>query len=244
MQRAVLINVGNTHAEFAAWADGRFGARERHPTAALLAPGWTSSLLAAHAGWPRVVASVVPAVRAPLDRAGGPLTWVTAATATMLDFSAVDPATLGADRIANAVAADARGALPAIVVDCGTALTLEVVDERHRFLGGAILPGRRLARQALARGTAQLPEAPLADSLPEPLGRHTLGAITAGVDLGLLGAIDRLLRDTSLALGGRGLPAIAVGGDRDFFVRHLDHLTPGPDDFTFSGLAALADRLP
>jgi type III pantothenate kinase len=245
MQRAILINLGNTHCQLAAWAAGRLGARERCPTAALREPGWTAPLLAAHPGWPLVIASVVPAARDALAQAAGerPLHWLIAAADTGLDFSAVDPTTLGADRVANALAAAHHCPLPAIVVDCGTAITTEVVSADRRFLGGAILPGRALARRALHTGTGQLPAIPLEDDCPAALGRNTRDALRAGIDLGLLGAVRHLVQESSRALGGAGLPALAVGGDRHFFARHLDLLQAGDDDFTLHGLAAWAARL-
>lgn len=245
MQRAILINLGNTHCHVVSWAEGRFGARERHATAALREAGWQSPLLAAQPEWPLVIAGVVPAARLVLEQAGGerPRHWLTAAADTGLDFSAVDGTTLGADRVANALAAVHHCPLPAIVVDCGTAITTEVIGADRRFLGGAILPGRALARQALHVGTGQLPAIPLADDCPAALGRNTRDALRAGIDLGVLGAVRHLVLESSRALGGAGLPAVAVGGDRHFFARHLDVLAIGDEDFTLLGLAAWAARL-
>jgi pantothenate kinase type III len=107
-------------------------------------------------------------------------------------------------------------------------------------LGGFILAGRQLARQALSSGTGQLPDIGLTKTCPPPIGGDTERAMQAGIDVGLLGAVERLVRET-LARQSEPLSVVAVGGDRDYFCRHLpDLLIPGPDDFTLSGLAHVA----
>ena len=90
-------------------------------------------------------ASVFPAAAAKLKN----VNFINAARAgKILDFSSVDSSTLGADRVANAVAALDYGT-PALVLDCGSAVTIELIDASRRFLGGAIAPGRKMLRQAL-----------------------------------------------------------------------------------------------
>ena len=106
-------------------------------------------------------ASVFPAVAAKLTN----VNFINASFAgKILDFSSVDSTTIGADRVANAVAALDYGT-PALILDCGSAVTIELVDKNLRFLGGAIAPGRKMLRQALHANTAQLPEIPLSSRL-------------------------------------------------------------------------------
>ncbi|MBQ9754523.1 MAG: type III pantothenate kinase, partial [Lentisphaeria bacterium] len=107
-------------------------------------------------------ASVFPAVASKLES----VNFINAALAgKIVDFSCVDSSTIGADRLANAVAALDHGT-PALVLDCGSAITIELVDSDLRFRGGAIAPGRKMLRQALHANTAQLPEIPLSSRLP------------------------------------------------------------------------------
>ena len=248
MRQALLWNVGNTHTRLLAWQDGALlPPGEAHDTPALLAPAWASPLAAAHPDWPWVVACVVPAVRARLAESarGVPRHWVDAALAAHagVDLSAMDATTMGADRLANAIAARHELALPAIVLDCGTALTTTVVDAAGRCRGGAILPGRQLARTALHRGTGQLPALALGDDRPAAIGANTRDALRAGVDLGLLGAVERLLAETRRELAAPGATVVAIGGDAAYFCRHLGGVVAGAPDFTCRGLALLAARL-
>ena len=128
-----LLNIGNTHAQPAIWHDGYLELLPRIPTSEL-----TWERLPQE--YPVAAASVVPKASARL--AGHGIYFLSAYDCGgLIDFSRVDPTTLGADRVANAIAAAEFYPLPALVVDCGTAITIEIVDERRRFLGGAIAPG-------------------------------------------------------------------------------------------------------
>jgi type III pantothenate kinase len=241
MPDVLLLNVGNTHTRLVLWRRSAAVAGECVATRELLTGHCRLALLAAHPGVPCFAACVVPAVRQRFDAAWpGRVHWLTSEMPLGVDVSAVDAATIGADRLANAAAAVRLSKLPVLVIDFGTAVSSVVIDARRRLLGGFILPGRQLARTALRTGTGQLPDTALTDLLPEPVGRRTEEAILAGVDLGLLGAVERLVRDVS-ARFTTAMTTLAVGGDRDFFCRHLAVLTPGPEDFTLRGLAAVAE---
>ena len=156
----------------------------------------------------------------------------------LIDFSLVAADTLGADRVANAVAAAECYPLPALVVDCGSAITFELVDARRRFLGGAILPGRVLMRRALNTGTAQLPEVPLADAPPERPGANTADAIRLGVDGGAIGMVrevaDRLRSGIELAT------VVLTGGDAGFFAPHFPGWKLAAPEFTLQGIRLAA----
>lgn len=243
MDEAILINVGNSHTELACWAGGTISPAERHPTARLGAADWHSELLPPRRPVPCVAASVVPSLDERLEQlSSGPITWLSAAMDLGVDFSLIDTSTIGSDRVANTVAAVHELALPAIVLDCGTTITTELIDAQRRFMGGAIVPGRRLSREALAGGTAQLPEIPMESEPAAAFGQTTAAAIRAGIDMGLLGAVDRILRESRALLEAADLEAVAIGGDRDYFAANLDNLRPGPDDFTLRGLAWAARK--
>jgi type III pantothenate kinase len=157
-------DIGNTFTRIAIWDGGEFTVLRRLPTV---------ELTAAADNIPRAAACVCPAVREKLSGSG--IKFISAVDQhSKVDFSLMDCSTLGADRVANAIAAAEFYRLPAAVIDCGTAITLEVIDKEYRFVGGAIAPGRKLLRQALANGTAQLPEIPLKNDIPEFIGRNTV----------------------------------------------------------------------
>lgn len=239
----LLVNVGNTTLRVGTSA----------------AESWlagTGDLLAGKLGSERfrqcpgtwVVASVVPAARQRLHEigkaCGATIHWVDAAMIPHVNCFGVDMATVGADRIANIAAAVRLLALPAIVVDCGTAITTEIVTAGPRFLGGVILPGRQMARRALHHFTGKLPEAPMAsDDSPGAVGLNTLSAIRSGVDLGLLGAVRQIVETTIRECGFARCTVVATGGDAPFFTRNLECLAPAPDNFTFEGIAELGARL-
>ena len=162
------------------------------------------------------------------------------ASSKFVDFSLVDSSTLGQDRIANTVYLTRRAVLPAVSLDFGTCITAEVVDDQKRFLGGAIFPGRTLARRALNLYTSKLPFVSLADELPQNLGTNTADAIRMGTDAAAIDAVAGFLTRIEKVLGRR--PTVyACGGDRAFFLRapELAGMTDGGDVFTLRGVELL-----
>ncbi len=140
-----------------------------------------------------------------------------------------DPREVGTDRIADAIAATHR--FPGedlIVVDFGTATTIEVVTGERDYLGGAILPGVRLSMEALDAGTAKLPAVEIvAPTLA--IGRSTTESIQAGLYFGTLGAIRLLIdRITEEAFAGRRPIVVATGGFSSLYRDEpdFDHVIP------------------
>jgi type III pantothenate kinase len=116
---------------------------------------------------------------------------VVAASHIPISTGLARPDQTGPDRLLAAWAASRLYGVPVIVVDLGTATTVDVVDHDGFFLGGAILPGLALAADALAEGTARLPRVEL--RLPtEAVGADTASAIASGVVIGHVGAVREL----------------------------------------------------
>ncbi len=122
------------------------------------------------------------------------------------------PDRVGADRLLGAWTARELVGAPVVVVDVGTATTLDVVDGSGDFVGGAILPGPALALRSLGGGTALLPEVPLAAPV-RIIGRDTAEAIQAGVVGGQVAAIEGLLARITDELGGTRPRVVLTGGD-------------------------------
>ncbi|MBT9258837.1 MAG: type III pantothenate kinase [Clostridiales bacterium] len=120
------------------------------------------------------------------------------------------PREVGADRLANAVAARAKYGAPAIVVDFGTATTFDVVSPEGAFIGGAIAPGIATATEALFLRTAQLPRIALVRPR-RVIGRNTLETMQSGIIYGFAGLVDGLVRRIQEELGGEAR-VIATGG--------------------------------
>jgi len=156
-----------------------------------------------------------------------------------------EPSRVGIDRVAAAAAAAvAKDAdRPAVVVDCGTATTVDLVSADGRFLGGAILPGPGLLARALADGTSRLPAVADLDSgaLPAMPGRNTQQAIAAGIGFGMRGAVARLVAEAEASLGGKP-QVFLTGGSRGIVRDAVPGATEIPD-LVLHGIALAAGRL-
>lgn len=157
------------------------------------------------------------------------------------------PERVGVDRLLAAVAANRlrRPDTPAIVVDLGTAITIDLLAADGAFEGGAILPGLRMASRALHDQTDALPDVRMQDleESPDAVGKNTDQALRAGLFWGAVGAIrevvarqrDRLTVAPQLYLTGGAAPSVArLLGGPDTTVRYLPHLV-------LSGIAIAAD---
>jgi type III pantothenate kinase len=140
-----------------------------------------------------------------------------------------NPAEVGADRVANAIAAtQRRPKCNCLVVDCGTATTFDVVTGEGDYLGGAILPGLGISAEMLSSRTARLPAVEI--SRPEAaLGRSTVESIQAGLYHGHVGAIRQLAAQlTKEAFAGAKPVIIGTGGFARMFESELlfDEVVP------------------
>jgi len=140
-----------------------------------------------------------------------------------------NPAEVGADRVANAIAATQRHpGRDAIVVDCGTATTFDVVTAGGDYLGGAIMPGVGLSAEMLSARTAKLPAVEIAR--PEAaLGRTSVESIQSGLYHGHAGAIRHLLATLTVeSFGGAKPVVVGTGGFARMFEaeRLFDEVVP------------------
>jgi type III pantothenate kinase len=156
------------------------------------------------------------------------------------------PEKVGIDRLLNAVAANAlRGEdQPAIVVDTGTAITVDVVSSTGSFSGGAILPGIRLGAQSLHAYTTTLPLIdvwPLLETVPDLIGRNTEAAISSGLYWGHLGAVKELISRSAEALDGTSEPPLLLitGGAAVILAPYLGTARHEPS-LSLQGLALTA----
>jgi type III pantothenate kinase len=155
-----------------------------------------------------------------------------------------EPHKVGIDRLAAAAAAGLvkPAGRPAVVVDCGTAVTVDLVAADGRFLGGAILPGPALMARALAEGTSKLPAvaALVGGELPAMPGRSTAEAIAAGIGYGIRGAVARLVAEARSAAGGDAA-TILTGGWSDAVRDVLPDARLIPD-LVLAGIGLAAQR--
>ncbi|HKW15566.1 MAG TPA: type III pantothenate kinase [Candidatus Krumholzibacteria bacterium] len=189
------------------------------------------------------IASVRPqstaAVRAMIRRDLGvePLV-VTSRVMLPVKIATRRPARVGVDRICAACGALAGGGRNAIVVDAGSAITVDLVLD-NRFLGGLIMPGPQMMLSAMHRFTAQLPDLALTDDSALPFD-DTAPAMRTGVVVGSAGAIEGAVEHLRRKAGGRRIPVYLTGGH----ARRLQNRLPSgwkyKPDLMLIGLAAIA----
>ncbi|MGD9858008.1 MAG: type III pantothenate kinase [Planctomycetaceae bacterium] len=134
-----------------------------------------------------------------------------------IEIDVDEPQRVGIDRLLDAVAANVLRApgSPAIVIDVGTATTVNAVSKSGAFVGGAILPGPELCARALHEYTAVLPEVPLTDLLrgePAVIGRNTEDAIRSGLYWGHWQAVLGYCERMQLPLGCPPEPLVLLTG--------------------------------
>ncbi|MDQ6990058.1 MAG: type III pantothenate kinase [Mariprofundaceae bacterium] len=160
-------------------------------------------------------------------------------TGLAIDYK--NPREVGADRIANAVAARDLYGCPAIVLDCGTATTFDVISADGHYVGGLIIPGIEVALEALCQRAAKLPEIALAP-VQDLIGRDTVSSMQAGVYWsavdGLNGISQRLLAEDGYA----DAHIIATGGLASRLLDDMPHIKLFEPYLTLKGLLILAKR--
>jgi len=151
-----------------------------------------------------------------------------------------NPAELGADLVADAVAAYERLHTTCIIVDFGTATTFSAVSEDGEFLGVSIAPGIEVAAEALARQTAQLPHIRLIPP-PKVIGKNTTHSMQSGLIFGYIGLVEGLIRRIRIELGGKAV-VIATGGLSKVFAPLTDEITIIDQELTLEGLRIISER--
>lgn len=202
------------------------------------------------------VASVVPGLIAPFEA------WLHAVNVPTLicrndlplgvGVDIDNPSEVGIDRLLNCVAAQARYGAPAIVVDMGTATTIDILSATGNYIGGVIAPGMGVSLDALVGRTSQLRRVPL--SRPDhAIGRSTITALQSGAIFGYAGLVeglvarvraelDILTARTGLVAQGT-IPVIATGGLAPLIVPETTVFTEIDPDLTLHGIRLVWERL-
>lgn len=126
---------------------------------------------------------------------------------------------VGADIVADAVAALERFQAPIITIDMGTATTVGVISENHVYEGGLLLPGVDVSLEALTRRAAQLP----AISLQHPktlIGKSTEDCMCAGIVYGTAGMLDGIIDRIRAEFPGKDVSVVATGGSAPVIVKY------------------------
>jgi len=145
------------------------------------------------------------------------------------------PETIGADRLANAIAARHDFGSPVVVVDFGTAVTFDVVDRRGNYVGGIIAPGLAAMTSYLHEKTALLPAIKIRE-VHEIIGKTTEQAMLIGSVHGYRGLVRELIGKLRRELKCRHLPVVATGGYAELIASKLSEITAVDPLLTLNGL--------
>jgi len=238
----VALDIGNTTVALGCFEGDRLVASARIPAARAddLAGHWPGAFppLEALAGTALVGCSVNPRVLRHVEETlaahDGRLVLVERDLGVGVEVRLRDPMQVGADRLVNAREAYHRVGGPVMVVDFGTAVTLECVSGDGAYVGGAIAPGVRLGAAALHEHTALLPAVDLVDN-PPVLAIDTVSAMQSGVFWGTVGAVRELARRL-LAEQPSDTAVLATGGDAALFAPHVPEIQSVVPHLTLTGL--------
>lgn len=231
----LIVDIGNTLAKLAVTDGGRVVAQ---CGAERFRPEQARDLLRA---WPAVTRAVVSSTRGDGEEASAALRQYvsyclefTPRTPVPLRNGYRTPETLGRDRLAAAVgAAELFPSAPVLVVDFGTALTIDLVTADGTFRGGFISPGVRTRFRALHDYTAKLPLCSPTETL-QPLGDTTESCIAQGVMAGVAYEIEGHI--ARMETEHAGLRTIFTGGDAKYFVKRIKKTIFADCNLVFRGL--------
>lgn len=154
-----------------------------------------------------------------------------------------NPDSIGADRLADTVAASKLYGCPAIVADFGTALTFDILSPENKYVGGVITPGLPLMTDYLHEKTALLPHVELEGEVP-PIGKSTEDAIKIGATVGYRGILRETVKHLKNALGTEDIHLAATGGFASWVIKDLDMPFVIEKDLTLIGLSFIFELNP
>ena len=193
-----------------------------------------------------IISSVVPELKPILVRAVEMLCGITplvvgAGLKSGLNIRIDNPAQLGSDLLVGAVGAMAKYPKPLLVFDFGTATTLSVIDEKGMYRGGMIMPGLRMAVEALASRTAQLPHIDL-EAPPKVIGTNTVDCMNSGAIYGNAAMLDGVIDRVEEELGQPIAAVVATGGLITKIAPYCRHEIAVEHDLMLWGLKIIYDK--
>lgn len=192
-----------------------------------------------------IISTVVPELAAVLQEAVQKVTGqipllVGKGLKTGLNILIDNPAQLGSDLVTDAVAAVAEYPKPILIFDMGTATTLSVVDAEGNYIGGMIMPGVRMALEALSRSTAQLPHISL--EAPKKInGSNTIDCMRSGIIFGNAAMLDGVIDRAEEELGQK-TTVVSTGGLTRFIVPYCRRKIICDDNLMLKGLRILYNK--
>jgi type III pantothenate kinase len=239
----LLFDIGNTHTHVGLADDRRVRKQINIPTS-----GWfggnAKARIAKFVGGKKIagaiLCSVVPKATPFIRKTIGAL-WklkvleLSAKTLRGVGIDYPKPDSIGADRLANAVAAKFHFGAPVAVVDFGTAVTFDVVNPKGNYVGGIIAPGLAAMTDYLHEKTALLPKIKIRE-IKSTIGKSTEHAMLVGAVHGYRGLIRGLLVELKRELCAKNLPVVATGGYAKLIAAKLPEISAVRPDLTLEGL--------
>jgi type III pantothenate kinase len=240
----LVLNVGNTRLSIGAFVAGelksvvRVAHTDKSDWPRRLADAW--QLLGYNDGDEIAAATVNPPLTKSIEQAvmaatEQPIRWVGPDIDLPIKVKTENPLQTGVDRILNIAAAHEQLGKAAVVIDAGTALTIDCCNDEGEFLGGAILPGAEMMLESLHEKTANLPRVPLAQPTGR-IGQNTQQAILQGVHTGIRGVVKELVENYATELG-QWPEVIATGGDAAKLFANWEIVQAISPDLTLYGIA-------
>lgn len=245
----VVIDIGNTSVSIGTWAKGELKTPVSVPTgdtnAVYDAVAAHSEAMPAGRAAAVVIASVVPdaldRIRDHLETTMDRMPLVVGEKIPLpIEVEVEGVRGVGTDRACAAAAAFDKIGSACTVIDFGTAVTIDLVNDEGKLIGGAILPGVFMQLRALHEGTAVLPL--VEPGVPEtPYGRNTSEAIQNGVCRGIAGAARALVEAYSAHLN-HWPHVVATGGDLEWLLPHCDFVDTAARDLVLRGVGIAYEK--
>jgi len=239
----LLFDIGNTHTH-TGLADDRRVLKQTDISTLAWFGGGAAALVKKFVGAAKIdgaiLCSVVPRAT-PLIRKAVRAAWkldtmvLTPRTIHGVGIDYPKPASIGPDRLANAVAACERFGAPVVVVDFGTAVTFDVVDAKGNYVGGIIAPGLAAMTNYLHEKTALLPKIEIRE-IKTAIGKSTEEAMLVGAVHGYRGLVRELIAELKRELRAKKLPVVATGGYAKLIAAKLPEISAVAPGLTLEGL--------
>ena len=241
----VVLNLGNSRLAVAPFRAGelgdvaRVGVEDSAEWAEPIRRAWDQVDRTENAAV--VAASVNPKLEAELERVVGDVAsrrvvWIGKDLELPIKVLTDEPEQTGIDRVLNVAAAYEQMGKACVVVDAGTAITVDACNDAGEFLGGAIAPGARLQFDSLHAHTAKLPRVERLSVPEHPFGNTTEQAILHGVYHGVRGMVKELVESYATELGNWP-ELIATGGDAETLFKNWELVHAIAPDLTLYGIA-------
>ena len=239
----LLFDIGNTHTHVGLGDERRVRKQINLPTREWFG-GKAKSRVAKFVGTKKidgaVLCSVVPRATPLVRKIVGAL-WnmdvleLSPKTLRGVGIDYPKPNSIGADRLANAVAAKFHFGAPVVVVDFGTAVTFDVVNSEGNYVGGIIAPGLAAMTDYLHEKTALLPKIQIRE-VKAVVGKNTRQAMLIGAVHGYRGLVRELIGELKRELRAKNLPVVATGGYAKLIAAKLPEISAVKPDLTLEGL--------